>query len=277
MQRAMESRIIRISKKVFDIQDITKLADILQHEAKQDFNSRTRFKITYDDESSYESTSANLFSDEAIFEKIPIFIIMYYTNYVNKTIDVRINSGGRYGQRSYNNYIEISGDNTQFWVSGIHDRLTTILQSITPQDNWILRHQRIVTNVTSLAIGFLIQIIMNIFLNVFMAPLLNNILGANPTWARAAIFGVIRHHFLWLLYLIYILGIWISGLGLGRQVTQWLLELWPDVEFSFGPAHLNKKKRIRQRLTAWAVLVVLPVLLGLLVNFLSPRIFGGTQ
>ena len=52
-------------------------------------------------------------------------------------------------------------------------------------------------------------------------------------------------------------------------VIEKILKLWPSVEFDFGPEYEKKDKNNRNKMYFIIVNLLLPIILGLLLNFLS--------
>ena len=46
-------------------------------------------------------------------------------------------------------------------------------------------------------------------------------------------------------------------------LRNWLLSLWPTIEFDFGPEHLNIEKSRRNRILVFITFAVIPIVLTL--------------
>lgn len=266
-----ETRNCKISKKVFTKEDLLKLARVLLNEASTETDPNyyeLTFQTSFADESSYESSSVELLSEGEIDEKKATIITMNYRNWrAHRRINITIANGGEYNSVFLSNHISVSGED-ELWVKGAMAKFREILKSIKPQDNWLLKHQKLSKNVLSFLIGLLMQSVFEIIFN----PLLNRAFGTNPNWVKnPALHRVADMYGFRLGFAIsLILLIWLSGLGLGNMLLRWLVQLWSNIEFSFGPDHMNRKAQIRKRLLAIFSLVIIPIIVAMFANVITP-------
>src|SRR4051812_9483561 len=127
---------VSISKKIFTLQDIKELSNILfQQLSVLKTNpkyhwSYSNFSMDLNGDTSYNSTSPDIFDNPyAIRTKQVLRIYM--------TISLRDNNGDEQqikislSQGSYGNYFEISGSDSM-WVSGINGQIMKVLDGIMP-------------------------------------------------------------------------------------------------------------------------------------------------
>jgi len=266
-----ETRKLHIKDKVFNIDDLKKIALIFEEQASLARQNGERSSIEYElhfsDDTTVESEALDILEDDILFSKRPISVQFSYHNYsLNRRISLSLN----HGDSSYGNTIIVSGQERE-WVNAIFARLTEILKGVTPQESWIKRHPTLLLNVIALGIGtfgcFLID-------TIFKFTFANVDLGRHITPPKEGTFL----HFLTIVIksntlIFYILGwIWRWCLGFfwgAYKVRRWFLNLWPSIELDIGPEHFKIEKQKRKKLYAVAVLVIFPIVTALLYDIIK--------
>ena len=155
----------------------------------------------------------------------------------------------------------VKGDDHN-WVNGIFVQLQEIIESVKPQDNWLLRHKSVLLHTIALGVGAALYQILR-FLTYQLVPPMEN-----PSETVKAM----RQFFVTYPFFMFLLD-WLLKWGLGITwafpLREWLLCLWPSIEFDFGPEHMKVEKQ--RRLRAWVVLssAVLPIVLTLLYDIVT--------
>ena len=147
------------------------------------------------------------------------------------------------------------------WVQGTFTDLQEIIESVKPQDNFILRHKGVILHVISIGIGSLVYLILNFLIYDRIKPI------QNPSEFLIGIRDFFRTN-LWAYYLLEIFLRWSNGLVFAYYIRKWLVKLWPEIEFDFGPDHMNILKVRRQRIWSVSSLVIIPVLIDIFLNLL---------
>lgn len=121
-----------------------------------------------------------------------------------------------------------------------------------PQTSWVVNYKTLLLHMLALGLGVpLLRIGMYL-----LAPLAPYV----PEGVSRALGTVFKTSpWIWPVYVSFCR--WLTGLSIAPRALDWLLELWPDVEFDFGLEHLKLEKMRRQRLWLVFSLVGIPVLL----------------
>lgn len=252
-----QKRSLRVRNKVFRKTDFMNLATILSKEQLDSqnakHNSSLSFSVHCTDDTSYESESVDLLEDGGIVDikQINSFDIYYRDYSVTRNVTLSLVPG----KSEFSNICSVSGVDEN-WVEGVFTRLKEVLDNVTPQDNLLIRHPFFFLNCFALAIGYFLLRIVAIALEFFRgAPTtattnpdnLTRFLEANPVieWAILVAF------------------IWIVGVLPADSICNWILSLWPSIEFDLGPEHLKLQKLRRRGLGAAITVFLAPFALAI--------------
>lgn len=262
-----QTRTIAISNRVFASQDFRRIAKILDQQDKHAADPRvsTEYEVKFDDNTTVESDSPDVFSDESLTAPArPVAIRMSLRDYARgRHISLSID----HGDSGYGNVAIVSASEPS-WLSENFLALKDALDRTRPQDFWFRRHPTLLVNLIALGIGSLGMLIIDPLVVVLGTTLgLQNVVTPlppdspwRPVLASAQPF----------LYVGGWLWKWALGFFWGAfQVRRWLLAMWPSIEFDFGLTHLQTEKRRRDRLKAVAALVILPILTTLLYDLMK--------
>lgn len=249
-----ETRKFEIKNKIFTKKDILNIGEIFLNEYKSaqkaGDHSSIMFKINCVDDTSYESESINLFDNGGILDtkKIDLLEITFHNYMAEKYINISVVSGGY-----YRNNLLVRGDDEN-WVRGIFTKLKEIIDSIKPQDNFIIRHKTAVLHVIAFGVG------------IFLRFLLLSILDINSGYTKypSETVKIIASFLVAHSYLMFPLDwftSWVMGISWAPLIRSWLLNFWPSIEFDFGPEHLKVEKLRRIRITMVFSIVIIPIVL----------------
>ena len=175
-----------------------------------------------------------------------------------------VNHGG-----GYTDGLTVSGSEGD-WVNGTFTSLNETIDAVRPQNHWVLRHQALVLHLLAISIGIMIQWTFSWILSVR---------GVSPTTAPAAMVPFIL--FLkanpWLVYVVYIGGMWLSGLYWALPIRNWLLKLWPETELDLGPDHFKTEKGRRERLAFVMLVILIPIGVNLASELAGRSLLGTKQ
>lgn len=254
-----ETRRQNIKNKIFVKNNILNIGNIFfqEHEkAKKEGNRSTIiFRLNCVDNTSYESESLSLFEDGNILDiKKASSIEMHFMNYeLNSSLDFSIVNGG-----GYSDFIFVSGED-QNWVNGLFTRLKETIDSVKPQDNWFLRHKTLLRHLAALGIGTIVYLMLY-FMFILISSTDHPITTEN-SFLIAILLFFNKHTFIQYLYN-RIIGPWFVGYFWAPFLLDWLFELWPSIEFDFGPEHLKYEKMRRNRLYLFFIAVILPIIIA---------------
>jgi hypothetical protein len=175
--------------------------------------------------------------------------------YISVTLD--------HGDAAHRNLITLSGTE-RAWLSDTFLTLKDAVDRTRPQVSWLRRHPTLLLNLIALGLGSLGMLLFDGVASLLLPKLNIPPLPADSPW---------RPYLTSLLPLLYVaqwIWRWLVGFVWGAvAVRDWLLTLWPSIEFDFGLAHLQSEKVRRARMRAVGALVVLPILTSLAVDWLK--------
>jgi hypothetical protein len=252
-----ETRRLYIKKKVFTKSDILNIGQILLSEYQSAQKAKNRSSITFQlncvDGTSYESESTELFDNGSIIDlKRTGSLEMSFHDYeLDRYIIISVTPGGG----EYGNHLIVRGDDRN-WVDGVFTRSKEIVDSVKPQENWILKYKTLILHVSALGIGIIIYSVFNFVLDGLIEPI------EIPSETVKAIQTFFKTYPLFLYLLVWFLK-WCMGISLAPYLRGWLLNLWPEIEFDFGPEHMKVEKERRLRILIVFSTVVIPIVLAI--------------
>lgn len=153
------------------------------------------------------------------------------------------------------NFVTIKSRN-KTWFNSKRTEVQDFIDSVKSQDNYYLQHKKLLRHLARFLIGIPIEITISYAIVLFTGPISID----NPPQFLVD-FANITYQFRWLIYAwnSYIWG-WLIADALFVRID----ELWPKIEFNFGPAHLNKNAQKRRVITFATTAILLPILISLL-------------
>jgi|GEM_PF-6853739 len=262
-----KSKKLSISMKIIKKGDIVNLAEIFSREAKKSAEAGNRYIVRYEVEDHDEEITTD--DDLTIFtSKDPLDLVKsksitmtYYDIDKKQDIKVILTQGGK---SNNNSGIQISGEKD--WFTVIYDEFKIIIESIQPQTCFFWRHK--IISVSLIALGFVISIWVVSWLIYLIdsdgnkLELLNH-LRENPRSFRTAVLIFTKNNRLFVGFFTSFI-FWLISLPIAKDITNWLLKMWPNIEFDFGPEHLKFEKSKRKRRFAFLTIVVVPVVIAVL-------------
>ncbi|MFA5047623.1 MAG: hypothetical protein WC516_01135 [Patescibacteria group bacterium] len=245
-----ETRRKTISNKIFTKIDIRNIYKAVYEEYKtsdvQSAGLSIRLLLDCQDGVRYESESDELLSDGDIIDikKCTSINIEYYDYKSNKYISVII----RHGDSDYYNDFTVSGSDRN-WVSGTFDRINIVIGAIKPQSCWLKKFKSLMLYASAILLAVGVYKIIYILLYQYIRS------AAQPP---QTIKVIIEIFFFWLLALFPIL-----------IIEDWVLKLWPSVEFDFGPEHQKAEKNKRKRLWLFFSVIAVPLLLASIYDLIK--------
>jgi hypothetical protein len=257
-----ETRRLAINWKIFTKIDISRLAHILDQEFQKSKNNNqhTSFTIQLYCEGgiSYESDSTDLLEEGGPLDikKVLTIQITYYNYELGRNIEIFLKEDDKSG------YLLVRGDDRN-WVQGTFVTLQDIINSIKPQENFILRFRKIIFHIIAIGLGILIcSVVFLLFHDFFKNTTINITQGLFSNILRF----FLENKFANFCLLIFLY--WLEGMiTFAYPVYNWLIKLWPNIEFDFGPDHFNRIKLRRQRIWVVTVIVVIPIIINIGTNF----------
>ncbi|WP_454016136.1 hypothetical protein [Bacillus sp. Marseille-Q7846] len=249
-------RIFKIEKKVFSKDDIKIIVEFIYNEAlsltkPSDWKSGTGFSIKLNclDGSSYESSTLDFFEENSIIDRKKVESIVVVFNEFNprRQIDFIIHEGNT----TVLNTLRVSGDDSD-WVNHKFHHLKELINDVPPQENFILKHQKIISLLCSIFLG-----VASMFSVLLFFSLINKwgFFYIESSSNKISFSSVL---FNFILMCIPFCLIWHS------KINNMIKSLWFNIEFNFGPSHLqvqlNKRKAIFIIITTFIIPLVFYIL-----------------
>lgn len=248
-----------IKDRVFSLQDLQRVANIIgdqQREAREaGAHSSGSYAIDFADETRIEVDEPSVLGDELLAR--PARAVRVEFEFYNYEHGRRIHFALRHGNNPWDNSLRIVGED-RAWVDAQFVALKEAVETAQPQAIIVRRHQGLILHASALGIGTLGQLAIDILIGTVLVRF-GILEGVQPlednSRFRAAIINLGPF-----LYVILWLWRWLLGLLWGAfAIRSWLLDLWPSVEFSFGPGHHHVEAQRRRRLAAVISLVAVPI------------------
>jgi hypothetical protein len=252
---------MKISNKIFSKQDIRNIVNYILQECNNANVAGDRpkisFSIAFDDNTSIQSDTIDIFNDgQDIDLKTAYSITIDLWCYENdKRVTCNIYRGNQHSVLY--SKVEVSGNELN-WVNGIFLRLDEIFKAVKPQENIIKKYNTLINIVYLVSLGYFTYTITSIIFNNVFKML--GIKTVQITLSNVVIFIAIMCIVLfidWIISSIY------------NKMLILLEDLWKEIEFDFGPEHMNLDKVKRKYLITFVTIVALPFLISIIC-----KIFG---
>lgn len=267
----MKKRIYqKIKNKVISKENIVKLIDYVFDTYNGIESELKKFTLSFhtNELEVYEIENANLGPNDNILDIKRIESIKIdFTDYRNgKFISINLTQGD---DRWSNNLTLDSKD--EIWVNNQKIKLEALISSWQPQNKYYPKYEDFLLHFLAICIGFLIINLGDLFLGQN-----NEMDEVNPGRISLFLLKLLEAlpftRYLLILALSWVVGICPVFIMFWLKIDQYLSDLWPSIEFDFGPEHYKFSKRRRKSLGVIITLIVLPLLLDILVVIILNRI-----
>jgi hypothetical protein len=153
----------------------------------------------------------------------------------------------------------------RYWVSGTFDKIDNIVKAVTPQQHWFVKYKTIILHIGSLILGYMIFEITSMFFDIIHGPVKPI---ENPSETLLVIRNFVQMYPL-VLQIFNGIIFWLDGIFPTLLLRDWVLKLWPKVEFDFGPEHQKLEKIRRKRLGLFFLLIVIPFLINFIYDLVK--------
>ncbi|MEI7847871.1 MAG: hypothetical protein WCK35_18870 [Chloroflexota bacterium] len=255
-----ETRTASIEWRVFSKADILRIAKVFHKEyltaKKNNHHTTLSYQLSYEAGGSYESDSLNIFENDGRLDiKTIKRIRMVFNDYeAEHYIEISLRAG------DYDGDLFVKGANRN-WVQGNFTTLQEIFDSVKPQSQTVIKNRNAIFHIIAISAGLIFYNVISIVVRYLMPSItidsssnfILKFLSENP----------------WVTYVFNFLSFWYNGAILvAVPVSKILVELWPKIEFDFGPEHLNKIKLRRQLISIIMSVIIIPIVLNIITNFL---------
>jgi len=242
---------IPIKDKIINKDDILRLSKIFWTVYSKNKSTHARLSFTFacdELDSTYEFENKKLETEEEFLDTKKIkSLSMSFHDYTNsKHIQLNLS----HGNTTWNK-LKIEGSDNK-WVDAKYNDFKDKIEAIKPQVNWFLKYKKIIYHISSLNVGFL-------FIKLLWLIPTKKIPyeELSPFWQYVRDSTIIRYATLTVI-----------AWGWGASVLWWVFEkiseLWPSVEFDFGPEHFKQEKKTRKTIGIILSLIIIPLILQLL-------------
>ena len=247
-----ESRSLDIEWRVFQKKDIRRIA----HELKKAFDKSKEeehhtsisFQLRSEGGISYETDSTSLFDDGGPLDtkKTESLQLTYYDYTYGRSIDIALRESGYYST------LIVRGENPN-WVQGKFTTIQELISSVQPQTSLVLKYKKYLLHLLAIGVGYIIFLILDFLIYQHIDPI-ENLTGFLLT---------LRNFFTanrWAAVIVQVFLYWMMGISTFTfSIYNWLTELWPTIEFDFGPEHMKLHKIRRQRVWVVISVIVIPI------------------
>ncbi len=252
-----EKRILDINNLVFSKSDIKLIAEIFNEEYQKEKDNNPYcnfdFEVKCYDQTSYGTDNLDLLEEGGEFDIKSIYFINLLFRGSDKRMEFGLNKENVY--RS--NQLSIEGNDAD-WVAGRFSDFEKVIKSVKPQQSKVKKYsfslKLIFVSLFYLTIFYILDTLINKFFSLHTTP-------------RLSMEDIMA---IYLNLYIFCIG---SSLGiafyLSGNITSWVLDLWPDIEFDFGPEHLKIEKLRRKRIWIVISITIIPFIISILVNILT--------
>lgn len=253
MAEIKESRQIKIENRIITLGDIQRLSNVIFKEYGQlRINSKyanISFIATCDDRSVFESEDPCLFDSDSVLssKSVKNISINCICLQPNLSMEISIVHGNNFGY--YDSGIVVRGIDPK-WVNGTLKLLEEVVNSFSPQCNYIENHRIIIRSVFSISIGWLLTHTLILALPYISTP--------EPTSKNNVLSTMVTLYPLMLYPISYCIYVFFGFIPAGI-LMQKLSKLWPSVELQIGPEHKFIEKRRRVWVTGAILLGVIPM------------------
>jgi hypothetical protein len=254
------TRTKEIKNRVFKKENLEHLWDKIQ---KKSVGLTTKSGLTYHvqritinclDGTTYESDNNDLLKPgEVLDTKLCKAIHIEYRDSSDAYIDLSLRCGA---EDLYYNHITVRGERD--WVSSTFQELEELINAVAPQDHWFIRSKVLVLHLGAFISGVFLFWIMSVTWLPYVP---------SPEETSLSLF-LDKYEFI--RWGVAIFLTWAMGLSPMWLVRNFILKLWPSIEFDFGPEHHKIVKKRRNAITMLFSVLILPFL----INILSGLFFG---
>lgn len=256
-----ENRIISVNDRIISLSHLQELAQVITEEyntaKKNSKDARILFSVKCFEPSSFESTDLSIFKDNSIITKKRVKSVTMLFSDNKKGVTIRLNHGWKNidDERLSDSDIEISG-NDSFWVSGLSDKLNTVINAFPSQNSPIVNHGS--------KIRWVAFILGMISFGMTMDFASNENDDFTPYWTKAfsSTDNFIGN---------FILAAMVSGffVSIVNSFIEKAHDLWPTIELQIGPEHSFAEKRRRRLLATLITLLIIPATISIVSGFIN--------
>jgi len=223
---------------------------------KQYYQQRFTFAATTSDGSQYSSETPELFQNDGELDTKQIENVrISFRDHTNDAhIDVELSQQA--SRHAFGNTIRVSGTDST-WVSGISEKLRVAVSEFKKQDDWPGAYRPWLVLISAFSFGSIVSRLGNfVFTHIIHIVIKIPVLDIVP-----------GHEWLW--RLLHVVWIVLLGSPFASTLMNYLMELWPPVEFRMGRDWMQVLPRRNRRLGWFVTAIVLPLLVSVVYDVLK--------
>jgi hypothetical protein len=266
------TREFAISDRIFRINDITRIAGILDRQVSDgpDIRIWTSYEVAFEEDRTIEGTAVELFTEEELDRPSRPFKIEMRLTASGAARNIRINLQSGEPRWPSENSVTISADNAD-WANANFTALNDAVAQATPRSILWKRHPAF--TLSFIAVGFapafqLAFLIPRYVVTRFFPSSVPQLMALKgPAWLEFAVyFGTFMSA-----SIVGFLSCFWLGLAPAYMLRNWLFSMWPSVEFDFGSTRLRLDRK-RGRLGWVLTVLVIPLILAAVYDILKSAI-----
>ena len=261
MLEILESRNVKIKSRIITIENIKRLSAIIRkrydEKIAEEKHCRLSFRVTCFDESTFESSDAEFFSNDSVLptKRVSDISLKFSSYDDDETIEIKLS----HGDSSYSNYISVSARDSE-WVNGVTRKIEDEICAFKPQNTFLTEYKVILEVVFALSIG------MVYFFLIDMIPI--HPIEVEPSGWMIQLALASRDSLILGYTIKYILS-FVIGIWPAYSLMDKLKALWPSIEIQIGPEHTFIEKRRRIWIASAFLVGVVPLATSLIYDVLK--------
>lgn len=257
-----ETRHLNVERRRFTKSDLLALGAVFLAEAEAARVGKRRHEIELTlhcaDGTDYSSEDMSHFADGAEADlKPPKSVGFRFIDYERgRWMDLSLTHG-----KGYTDGCTVRGSDRD-WVQGVFTRVKERLAAAAPSRCWFTDHPTLTYHLLAVGFGSFLDLVISYWVRAAIA---RGII-VPPSTERTDGFTVLLSQVPALAIAITWAVRWFLGGIPALPVREWILRAWPDVELDLGPEHLKLEKMRRQRILAFVMAVLVPLLVAIVYD-----------
>ncbi|MGA2506181.1 MAG: hypothetical protein ABSF80_01725 [Chitinispirillaceae bacterium] len=255
---------VNIEEKIFSKADIIRLANIFKNIYDSTQSKHKKYDITLGCTGNETHQFSDTSSLDSLLDLKRILSISYNFHVYDENMDITLQLNHGESSGFWYNTLSVSASQDD-WVTLKHEAIMAAINAVHPQSTWFRKYEWLIFNISSINVGWLcvsLLIKWMKFINYQSSTdkpsgLFSSSICYLYTHSHLAMIGIYLMIF-WTFGTIIMLLLWWGFL------RQRYFDLWPSVEFDFGPEHLRKEKITRKVIGAIIALFGIPIILQIL-------------
>ncbi len=258
----------QIKGKIFSRDDIIRLNNrfftIFQSTESEHKNYTITLNCDDHETLEFENTDLSVKNLDVLDVKKILHISMIFRDYRNnKSVQLSLS----HGSSSWHNDFVVDGNDTS-WVDSTDKSFSDIFKAVKPQNHLFEKYKRFLFHLISLNIGyFFIRSFVLVLQKLGYKTVETDSSESNPFIfiLDYIVENVPLFKYILIAIISWLVGIWIIFM-FWDKIENYLLSLWPSIEFDFGPEHKKTQKNVRKAIGIIFSLILIPIILQIIFS-----------